>query len=75
MFDLQIFTDIAMALVMILVGVLAVYFALRFLGKVAKIVVSVLIVIVVVWILFSKGGVLSELLEAPALVRWLWLSC
>ena len=70
MFDLQIFTDIAIALVMILVGVLAVYFALRFLGKVAKIVVSILIVLVVVWILFSNGGVLSEFLELPTAV-WL----
>ena len=64
MFDLKIFGDIAIALVTVLVAVLGVYFALRFLGKVAKIVVTVIIIAVVAWLLFSNGGILGDLFAA-----------
>ena len=64
MFDLKILGDIAIALVTVLVAVLGVYFALRFLGKVAKIVVAILIVIVVLWLLLSNGGILGDLFAA-----------
>ena len=71
MFDLEIFGDIAIALVTVLVAVLGVYFALRFLGKVAKIVVSILIVIVVLWLLLSNGGVLGDLFAVGDAPLWL----
>ena len=71
MFDLEIFGDIAIALVTVLVAVLGVYFALRFLGKVAKIVVSILIVIAVLWLLLSNGGVLGELFAVGDAPLWL----
>ena len=66
MFDLQILSDIAVTLVMVLVAVLAVYFALRFLGKVARIVVALVVTAIVLWLLFSGNGVLGDLFAAVA---------
>ena len=56
------FTDIAYAALALLIAVLAIYFALRLLGKLAKFVVSVIVLIiiaVVLWLIFSDHSIIQ----------------
>ena len=59
MLDVKIFTDIATAALAVLVAVLACYLALRLLGKVAKFLVTVIVIVLVVWFVFSDHSILS----------------
>jgi lipopolysaccharide export LptBFGC system permease protein LptF len=57
------FTDIAYAALTLLIAVLAVYFALRLLGKLTKFVVTVIVVVVVVvvlWMIFSDHSIIQS---------------
>ncbi len=58
---LGIFTDIAVAAVAILVTVLAIYLALKLLGKIAKFMVGVVIVAAILWFLFSDHSILQSI--------------
>ena len=60
MLDVGIFTDIASAALAILVAVLACYLALRLLGKLAKFLITVVVIVLVVWFVFSDNSVLSD---------------
>lgn len=54
-----IFTDIATAAIALLIAVVAIYFVLRVMGKIAKFVVTTIILIVVaavLWMIFSDTG-------------------
>ena len=57
--SVELFTDIAYAALALLIAVLAIYFTLRLMGKVAKFIVTTVIVIVVgvvLWMIFSDTG-------------------
>ncbi len=60
MLDVGIFTDIATAALAILVAVLACYLALRLLGKLAKFLITVVIIVLVVWFVFSDHSILRD---------------
>lgn len=62
MFDVQILVDVAVAAVAVLVAVLAIYLAMRLLGKLAKFVIGVIVVALVLWFVFSDSSFLSDIL-------------
>ena len=64
MLALQLLTDIAMAAVALLVTVLAMYLALRLLGKLAKFFIILIAVVLVVWLLFADASPLSGMILA-----------
>ncbi|MBE6604146.1 MAG: hypothetical protein E7639_00365 [Ruminococcaceae bacterium] len=64
MFDVQILVDVAIAAVAILVAILAVYLAMRLLGKLAKFAIGVIVVALVLWFVFSDNSFLSDILPA-----------
>jgi lipopolysaccharide export LptBFGC system permease protein LptF len=68
---MEIFTNIAQAALALLVAALAVYLSLRLMGKIAKFVITVVVVIVlgiVLWKIFgSTGGSLPVLDKIMAL--------
>ena len=57
---LGIFTDIAIAAVALLVTVLAIYLSLKLLGKIAKFMIVVVVVVAVGWFLFSDNSILQS---------------
>jgi len=63
-FDVQILVDVAIAAVAILVAILAVYLAMRLLGKLAKFAIGVIVVALVLWFVFSDSSFLSDILPA-----------
>ena len=68
---MSLLVDLAVALLTVLVGAVAVYFAIRLLGRIAKTVVTVLVVIAVLlilWFVFGDGVALSPF--APQ-TQWL----
>lgn len=68
---MSLLVDIAVALLTVLVGAVAVYFAIRLLGRIAKTVVTVLVVIavlLVLWFVFGDGVALS-----PFALQTQWL--
>ena len=62
--DLQFFIDLAYASLAVLVAVLAIYLALRLLGKFAKWLITVVVIVLVLWFLFSNHSILQYLLDA-----------
>jgi MFS superfamily sulfate permease-like transporter len=61
--DLQFFIDLSWAALAVLVAVLAIYLALRLLGKFAKWLITVVVIALVLWFLFSNHSILQYLLE------------
>ena len=62
MIPVALFTDIAYAALALLIAVLAIYFALRVLGKIAKFFVTVIVlavVAVVLYLIFSDHSILK----------------
>ena len=59
MLVLQLLTDIAMAAVALLVTALAIYLALRLLGKLAKIFITLIVIALVAWLLLADASPLS----------------
>lgn len=64
---LELLVDIAIAAVALLVTALAIYLAFRLLGKLAKFVVAVIVIVFVVWLLFSESSFLGDII---ALARY-----
>ena len=58
------FIDLAYASLAVLVAVLAIYLALRLLGKFAKWLITVVVIVLVLWFLFSNHSILQYLLDA-----------
>lgn len=69
MLDLQFFIDLAYASLAVLVAVLAIYLALRLLGKFAKWLITVVVIVLVLWFLFSNHSILQYLLDALGNLR------
>ena len=68
----ELFGDIAYAALALLIAVLAIYFAIRILGRIAKFVVTVIVLIVmavVLWLVFSDTGAALPFMEKVA-VAW-----
>ncbi len=63
MLDIEIFTKIAYSAVAILIAVLAVYLAVRLIGKLAKFILIAIAVAAVLWLLFSQRAFLGGLLS------------
>ena len=61
--DLQFFIDLSWAALAVLVAVLAIYLALRLLGKFAKLFITVVVILLVLWFLFSNHSILQYLLD------------
>lgn len=59
--DLQFFTAIAYASIAVLIAVLAIYLAVKLLGKISKFVVIVVAVAFLLWLLFSDHGFIQML--------------
>ena len=58
---LHVFTSIAYAAIAIFVAVLAVFLAVKLLGKIAKFVIVAVIIAAVLWFLFSENSILREI--------------
>ena len=73
MFDVQLLVDIAIAAVALLVTVLAIYLAFRLLGKLAKFFVTIIVIVFVLWLLFSDNSFLGDviLLAQGCAAQWL----
>ena len=73
LFDIQLLVDVAIGAVAILVTFLAIYLALRLLGKLAKLAVILIVVIFVLWLVFAEGspldGMILSLQGASLLLR------
>lgn len=67
--DLQFFIDLSWAALAVLVAVLAIYLALRLLGKFAKLLITVVVVLLVLWFLFSNHSILQYLLDLLGTLR------
>ena len=67
--------EFAKSAVAVLIAILAIYLAIRLLGKVAKFVVTIVVVVALIYFL-SSNGILSDLLGAvksSAFLGGLWL--
>ncbi len=73
MFDVQLLVDIAIAAVALLVTVLAIYLAFRLLGKLAKIFVTIIAIVFVLWLLFSDNSFLGDIISLAQMgvIQWL----
>ena len=60
--NLQFFTDLAYAALAVLVAVLAIYLALRLLGKFAKYLITIVLIGLVLWFLFSNHSILQHVM-------------
>lgn len=66
---MELFQDIAYAAVTLLIAVLAIYFAVRLLGKLAKFVITLIVLVVVavvLWMIFSNTGTLPSVWSIAA---------
>ena len=69
---MEIFTNIAQAALALLVAALAVYLSLRLMGKVAKFVITVVVVIVLgiaMWKIFGSTGASLPILDKIAAIK------
>ena len=60
----QTLTDIAKSAVALLITVLAIYLAVRLLGKLAKFVITIVVVVFVAWLLLSDNSILGDIISA-----------
>ncbi|MBR2011259.1 MAG: hypothetical protein IKA06_05905 [Clostridia bacterium] len=63
MFGVDLLVDIATSAVAVLVTVLAIYLAIRLLGKLAKFFIMIVVVVFLIWLFFSDNSFLSEVLS------------
>ena len=61
MVDLGIFSDIAYAALALLVAALAIYLSLRLFGKIAKFLITLVVILLALWFLFSDHSILQTL--------------
>ncbi len=59
MFDVQLLVDVAIGAVALLITVLAIYLAIRLLGKLAKLAVILIVIVFVLWLVFADGSPLD----------------
>ena len=59
MVDLGIFSDIAYAALALLVAALAIYLSLRLFGKIAKFLITLVVILLALWFLFSDHSILQ----------------
>ena len=62
--NVQWFSDIAYAALALLITVLAIYLSARLLGKFAKFLITVVIVIAVLWFIFSDKSIVQSIVGA-----------
>ena len=55
--------DFAKSAVAVLVAILAIYLSLRLLGKLAKFVISIVVLVFVIWFL-SNSGILGQIISS-----------
>ena len=63
MVDLGIFSDIAYAALALLVAALAIYLSLRLFGKIAKFLITLVVILLALWFLFSDHSILQTLVS------------
>ena len=63
MFGVDLLVDIATSAVALLVTVLAIYLAMRLLGKLAKFFITIIVVVFVIWLLLSDSSFLNEIIS------------
>lgn len=63
MFGVDLLVDIATSAVAVLVTVLAIYLAMRLLGKLAKFFIMIIVVVFLIWLFFSDSSFLSEIIS------------
>ena len=68
---MEVLAKIAFAAMAVLVAILAVYVAVRFLGKLAKFIIAIVVILLIVWFLFSQHSFLNVLQALPAPARLL----
>ena len=60
---MDVFVDLAVAALAVLITVLACYLALRLLGKIAKFIVIVVLIALAVWFIFSDHSILNGVIS------------
>jgi hypothetical protein len=63
MFGVDLLVDIATSAVAVLITVLAIYLAMRLLGKLAKFFITIIVVVFVIWLLVSDSSFLNEIIS------------
>ncbi|MBR2311899.1 MAG: hypothetical protein IKA46_01245 [Clostridia bacterium] len=63
MFGVDLLVDIATSAVAVLITVLAIYLAIRLLGKLAKFFIMIIVVVFLIWLFFSDSSFLSEIIS------------
>ncbi|MBR2464577.1 MAG: hypothetical protein IKB41_03995 [Clostridia bacterium] len=63
MFGVDLLVDIATSAVAVLITVLAIYLAMRLLGKLAKFFIMIIVVVFLIWLFFSDSSFLSEIIS------------
>ena len=63
MFGVDLLVDIATSAVAVLITVLAIYLAMRLLGKLAKFFIMIIVVVFVIWLLVSDSSFLNEIIS------------
>lgn len=56
-------TNVAYAALALLVAVVAIYFSVRLLGKLAKFVIILVIVALVLWLIFAENSILRDVIS------------
>lgn len=56
---MEIFTEIARAAVAMLITVLAIYLSVKLLGKLAKFIITLVVIAFVLWLIFADSSFLS----------------
>lgn len=59
----EIFSDIAISAISVLVTLIAIYLSVRLLGKLAKFVIGVVIIAFLVWLFVSDNSILSTIMS------------
>ena len=59
----EIFSDIAISTISVLITLIAIYLSVRLLGKLAKFVIGVVIVAFLVWLFVSDNSILSTIMS------------
>lgn len=59
---MEIITEIARAAVALLIAVLAIYLSVRLLGKLAKFIITLVVIAFVLWLIFADSSFLSNMI-------------
>ena len=68
---MEFLTQLAHGALAILISVLAIYLSLRLLGRIAKFVITLVVIAVVLWFIFSENSILQSIQGfSDALPSW-----